>query len=130
MRIDVFEDDLYWITRDTGAVYKQNKFGVGEKSLIVNKFGVSNDLKIYQKYYYNTSIDSPCGRNKCSHLCLITPNGKACACPEGSSWSESDPTRHQCNAALVLLKAPPLRCRCQNGGRCVEQSKDNVGVIM
>lgn len=114
------------MTRDTGAVYKQNKFGGGRKTLMVNKFGVSSALKIYHQYYYNTSIGSPCGQNKCSHLCLITPNGSVCACPEGTRWSESDSTRHQCDAAREEVKALPLRCRCQNGGFCVQQSEENV----
>ncbi|XP_055342132.1 low-density lipoprotein receptor-related protein 2-like [Paramacrobiotus metropolitanus] len=126
VRIDVFEDDLYWIARDTGTVYSQNKFGNGAKTVVTQKLGVSNDLKIYQKLYYNTSISNPCEKSGCSHLCLMTPNGHTCQCPEGTRFVRTDSTRHQCDAAVVESKPLPLRCPCQNGGSCIVASPSNT----
>ncbi|OQV14980.1 Low-density lipoprotein receptor-related protein 2 [Hypsibius exemplaris] len=128
VRVDVFEGSVYWLTRDTGLVYRQDKFGGGARSLVESKLGVSNDIKIYQKQYYNASLTSACstGNNPCSHLCLITPNGFVCACPDGARWVIGDQSRRRCDAATVELKSPPLRCRCQNQGYCVESQPGNV----
>lgn len=53
--IDIFEDQLYWITRDTGEIFKQDKFGRGVKVRVKRALEQATDLKIFHDKKYNTS---------------------------------------------------------------------------
>jgi low density lipoprotein-related protein 2 len=53
--IDVFEDQLYWVTRDTGEVYRQDKFGRGVKVRVKRSLEHATDVKIFHKMKYNMS---------------------------------------------------------------------------
>ena len=51
--LELFEDQLYWVTRDTGEIYRQDKFGRGVKVRMRRSY--ATDVKIYQTLRYNTS---------------------------------------------------------------------------
>lgn len=53
--LDIFEDQIYWVTRDTGELYKQDKFGRGVKVRVRRSLEQATDVKIYQEKKYNTS---------------------------------------------------------------------------
>ena len=53
--LDLFEDQLYWVTRDTGEIFKQDKFGRGVKVRVKRSLEQASDLKIYHEKKYNTS---------------------------------------------------------------------------
>lgn len=59
------------------------------------------------------TIDNPCSRSQCSHLCVIIPHGYKCVCPVGED-------NRECAAAREQSKPQPLICKCQNGGLCEE----------
>lgn len=51
--LEIFEDQLYWVTRDTGEIYRQDKNGRGVKVRMRRSY--ATDVKIYQQLRYNTS---------------------------------------------------------------------------
>lgn len=53
--LDIFEGELYWISKDKGEVWKQDKFGRDEKEkmLVVNPW--LTQVRIFQQYRYNQS---------------------------------------------------------------------------
>lgn len=53
--LDIFEDQLYWISKEKGEVWKQNKFGQGkkEKTLVVNPW--LTQVRIFHQLRYNKS---------------------------------------------------------------------------
>lgn len=53
--LELFEDQLYWATRDTGEIFRQDKFGRGVKVRMRRSY--ATDVKIYQKLRYNTSSE-------------------------------------------------------------------------
>lgn len=55
LSLDVFEDQVYWVTRDSGEIYKQDKFGRGVKVRVRRSLEQATDVKIYQERKYNTS---------------------------------------------------------------------------
>lgn len=55
--LDLFEDQLYWITRETGEIYKQDKFGRGVKVRVKRAIEQVTDIKIYHEKKYNTSCN-------------------------------------------------------------------------
>lgn len=42
------------------------------------------NLPVYHENRYNTSLKNPCFKSACSHLCLLVPGGRRCACPDNS----------------------------------------------
>lgn len=42
-------------------------------------------ITVYHRLRYNTSLANPCGKTTCSHLCLLVPGGRRCACPDGAT---------------------------------------------
>lgn len=53
--LDLFEDQVYWVTRDSGEIYRQDKFGRGVKVRVRRSLEHATDVKIYQEKKYNTS---------------------------------------------------------------------------
>lgn len=150
--IDVFEDQLYWVTRDSGEIFRQDKFGRGVKVRVRRSLEHATDVKIFQTQKYNTSRKfkcswqstgvyltcssssfvsvaelSPCRSNPCSHLCLVVPRGYRCACPDGQT---PDDIAGRCETAAFEAPKPQLyRCHCKNGGACAQKDDNSNDII-
>lgn len=123
--IDIFEDQLYWVTRDTNEVYRQDKFAHGVKVLVKRSLEHTNDVKIFHEKKYNTSLTNYCDNSKCSHLCLLIPLGHRCTCPDGVLQPEGG----LCQSPLEDWLPLPIACKCRNGGVCVESNQDSNKII-
>ncbi|XP_066250185.1 low-density lipoprotein receptor-related protein 2 [Euwallacea similis] len=119
--LDVFENHLFWITKDTGEVVKQDKFGRGVPVVVQRDLLNPSSVKVLHDLRYNVSVPNACKSNQCSHLCLIVPNGHRCSCPD-SSVMPSHKTKAEiiCDAPIDPERALPRVCQCQNGGLCRE----------
>nr|XP_010969732.1 low-density lipoprotein receptor-related protein 2 isoform X1 [Camelus bactrianus] len=119
--LDIFESQLYWISKDKGEIWIQDKFGRDEKEklLIVNPW--LTQVRIFHQRRYNQSVPNSC-KEVCSHLCLLRPGGYTCACPQGSRFTAGSVT--ECDAAIESPILMPHPCRCMNGGNCYFDEKD------
>ncbi|XP_052581109.1 low-density lipoprotein receptor-related protein 2 isoform X1 [Peromyscus californicus insignis] len=119
--LDIFEDQLYWVAKEKGEVWRQNKFGKGnkEKVLVVNPW--LTQVRIFHQLRYNQSVSNPC-KQVCSHLCLLRPGGYSCACPQGSGFLSGSTVA--CDAASELPISMPPPCRCMHGGSCYFEEND------
>merc|ERR1719341_340951 len=98
--LDVFESMLYWVTRDSGEILHQDKFGRGVPAKLPGAFVNPSSIKVFAPGRYNTSLVSRCAKNnQCSHLCLLTPKGSVCACPDTKSVKTT---------ATIVCDAPKL----------------------
>ncbi|XP_069472259.1 low-density lipoprotein receptor-related protein 2 isoform X2 [Ambystoma mexicanum] len=113
--LDVFENHLYWTTKEKGEVWKDEKFGNGRKTKVLTVNPWLTQVRIYHEHRYNRSVASPC-KDVCSHLCLLRPNGYTCACPQGTRYFEGSTTL--CDAAVEAPPPMPPACRCMHGGTC------------
>uniref|UniRef100_A0A4W3HU78 Low-density lipoprotein receptor-related protein 2 n=1 Tax=Callorhinchus milii TaxID=7868 RepID=A0A4W3HU78_CALMI len=111
--LDVFENHLYWTSKERGEVWKQNKFGNGRKVKIMTVNPWLTQVLVYQQNRYNLSVPNPC-QDVCSHLCLLNPGGYTCTCPQGSQFFPGSSS--ECDAAIEVRKAMPPACQCRNGG--------------
>ncbi|KAK2501683.1 hypothetical protein MC885_006518, partial [Smutsia gigantea] len=119
--LDIFEGLLYWISKDKGEIWKQDKFGQEEKEkiLVVNPW--LTQARIFHQHRYDRSVPNRC-KNVCSHLCLLRPRGYTCACPQGSSFIEGSTS--ECDAAIESPVIMPPPCRCMYGGNCYFDEND------
>lgn len=125
--LDVFESNLYWMTRDTGELLRQDKFGrgvpVGIQKDLVNPSGV----KVYHNLRYNTTIAKRCENNACSHLCLLVPLGYRCSCPDAPGTPmHRTKAEITCDAPSEEARPAPRVCACQNGGLCKESDTGDL----
>lgn len=121
--LDVFGDNIYWVTRDTSEVFKQDKQGRGVP-VLVQQLPAPGAVRVYQRSLYNRSaaVAHPCSddSNPCSHLCLVRPREQglyACSCPDDTGFVRG--SSHNCDAPKEREKALPIKCPCVNGGHCV-----------
>lgn len=119
--LDLFEDQIYWVTRDSGEIFRQDKFGRGVKVRVKRALESATDVKIYQEMKYNTSLKNPCQSAPCTHLCLLVPKGYRCACPDGQGPVSLN---GHCNSAFEPPRAELYRCQCKNGGSCATGGHD------
>ena len=63
-----------------------------------------SELTQYQTCPCN-GVQNPCRNSGCSHLCLITPVGKKCACPNGQEIGPDGLTCLVPDAYLLFLKS-------------------------
>jgi low density lipoprotein-related protein 2 len=93
--VDVFENHIYWVNRDTGAVMQHDKFGRGVPVTVARNLVNPRSVKVLHPLKYNTTAKDPCTQDNfhCSHLCLLIPGGRArCACPNGQNFVDRQQT--------------------------------------
>ncbi|XP_073976140.1 low-density lipoprotein receptor-related protein megalin isoform X3 [Rhodnius prolixus] len=125
LSLDVFENNLYWVTRDTGELVKQDKFGRGIPVTLAKNLVNPTGVKVYHKAKYNLTLSNPCKNNPCSHLCLIVPGGHRCSCPDNTNIRVSS-AEVLCDSAAEEPLPLPRICHCRNGGICREDGADLV----
>lgn len=114
--MDLFEDSLFWVTRDSGEIYRQDKHGRGVKVRVKRNVENPTGVKIFQPLKYNLTVPNRCPSSGCSHLCLLVPQGYRCACPDGTSLHVLN--FGSCDAGFEVPKPQPYKCPCRNGGHC------------
>ncbi|XP_069108719.1 low-density lipoprotein receptor-related protein 2-like isoform X1 [Argopecten irradians] len=113
--LDVFGDSLYWASQQMGAVMKMDKFGRGVNVTLQTGLLLPSSVRIMHPKRHNLSVKNQCSDDdgeKCSHLCLLKPDGAACACPDRSQFIDDSTT--QCDAAWESSKPSPSKCSCLN----------------
>uniref|UniRef100_A0A673BX90 Low density lipoprotein receptor-related protein 1Aa n=1 Tax=Sphaeramia orbicularis TaxID=375764 RepID=A0A673BX90_9TELE len=109
--IDVFEDYIYGVTYVNNYVFRVNKFGKGPIENLTTGMNHATDLVLYHRYK-QPEMTNPCDRKKCEWLCLLSPSGPVCTCPNGRTLD---------NGTCVELPTPtlgPCMVECMNGGSC------------
>ncbi|XP_061164522.1 vitellogenin receptor-like [Saccostrea echinata] len=83
LSINVFGDDLYFTDEASKSLYKYNRI-TGHTTMLTNDLPFSSQLKVIHPILQNADSRSDvCAKRFCSHLCLPTPEGAVCACPDG-----------------------------------------------
>ncbi|GMT30081.1 hypothetical protein PFISCL1PPCAC_21378, partial [Pristionchus fissidentatus] len=115
--IDVFENNVYWASRETKTLYVQDKFGRGRVAILASDLEDVHAVRVSQKYARDaTRVRSPCERAACSHLCVpLAREGFACLCPGSDALPNPDGS---CNAPRMEALIAPKQCKCTNGGLC------------
>ncbi|MEQ2184757.1 hypothetical protein GOODEAATRI_011384, partial [Goodea atripinnis] len=96
--IDLFEDHIYGVTYMNNSVFRVNKFGKGPIENLANGMNHATDLVLHHKYK-QPDVNNPCDRKKCEWLCLLSPSGPVCICPNGRTLD---------NGTCVELPTPTL----------------------
>uniref|UniRef100_H3DAP4 LDL receptor related protein 1 n=1 Tax=Tetraodon nigroviridis TaxID=99883 RepID=H3DAP4_TETNG len=144
--IDVFEDYVYGVTYINNYVFRVNKFGKGPIENLTTGMNHATDIVLYHRYK-QPEVNNPCDSKKCEWLCLLSPSGPVCTCPNGHMLNNgtcvetptptlspigppSGPCLVQClNGGSCFLNAhKQAKCRCQpnyGGDRCeIDQCRD------
>uniref|UniRef100_A0A8C7TCU9 EGF-like domain-containing protein n=1 Tax=Oncorhynchus mykiss TaxID=8022 RepID=A0A8C7TCU9_ONCMY len=116
--IDVFEDYIYGVTYINNIVFRVNKYGKGPMENLTTGMNHATDIVLYHRNK-QPEMTNPCDRKKCEWLCLLSPSGPVCTCPNGRTLD---------NGTCVELPTPTLspisppsgtcNVQCLNGGSC------------
>uniref|UniRef100_A0A8C8CFS1 EGF-like domain-containing protein n=1 Tax=Oncorhynchus tshawytscha TaxID=74940 RepID=A0A8C8CFS1_ONCTS len=116
--IDVFEDYIYGVTYINNFVFRVNKYGKGPMENLTTGMNHATDIVLYHRNK-QPEMTNPCDRKKCEWLCLLSPSGPVCTCPNGRTLD---------NGTCVELPTPTLspisppsgtcNVQCLNGGSC------------
>ncbi|CAL8335883.1 unnamed protein product [Lota lota] len=116
--IDVFEDYIYGVTYFNNHVFRVNKFGRGAAENLTTGINHATDVVLFHRHK-QPELPNPCDRKKCEWLCLLSPSGPVCTCPNGRTLD---------NGTCVELPAPtlsplappsgPCAAQCLHGGSC------------
>uniref|UniRef100_A0AC35U3P2 EGF-like domain-containing protein n=1 Tax=Rhabditophanes sp. KR3021 TaxID=114890 RepID=A0AC35U3P2_9BILA len=115
--VDVFENHLYWGSKETKTLYVQDKFGRGRVYILASNLPDMHAVRVQHKFARDTSrVEGGCKDAGCSHLCITLPNkGFHCLCPDNTDMSDEK----SCRAAKVEEMSMPKQCKCENGGICL-----------
>ncbi|XP_023125210.2 low-density lipoprotein receptor-related protein 1 isoform X1 [Amphiprion ocellaris] len=116
--IDIFEDYIYGVTYINNFVFRVNKFGKGGMENLTTGINHATDIVLYHRYK-QPEMTNPCDRKKCEWLCLLSPSGPVCTCPNnyvadnGTCVERPSPTQ-----SPFSPPSGPCNIQCQNGGSC------------
>lgn len=105
--VDIFENLLFYVSKENGALVKQDKFGRGVPVTVSKDLPNPKAVKIMHNQRYNTTIPNPCSDelNECSHLCVLIPGGRSkCKCPTGLSFMDRE--QKICDAGKNKMTQP------------------------
>ena len=119
--MDVFESTLYWITRDTGELMKQDKFGRGVPVTVArdlaNPTSVKSMWSIFEFSTWFNSVDAP------HFICsLICSNPLLVYHQLRYNTSISDPCHNSHCSHLCLIVPGGHRCACPDGSAARKSS--------
>ncbi|XP_072942146.1 low-density lipoprotein receptor-related protein 4 [Epargyreus clarus] len=90
--LDVYGDEVFWTDWETHSIQAANKYtGQNRRTLGAGVEGLM-DVRVFHKE--RRSGVNRCSKNNggCSHLCLLKPGGRTCACPTGVRLSSDGKT--------------------------------------
>nr|XP_026654670.1 low-density lipoprotein receptor-related protein 1 [Zonotrichia albicollis] len=116
--IDIFEDYIYGVTYINNRIFKIHKFGHKPVTNLTSGLNHATDVVLYHQYK-QPEVTNPCDRKKCEWLCLLSPSGPVCTCPNGKRLD---------NGTCVVVPSPTVSpvvpttdtcdLECLNGGSC------------
>uniref|UniRef100_A0A3B3RJF0 EGF-like domain-containing protein n=1 Tax=Paramormyrops kingsleyae TaxID=1676925 RepID=A0A3B3RJF0_9TELE len=115
--IDVFEDYIYGVTYITNVIFRVNKFGKGVMENLTTGINHATDVVLYHRHK-QPEVRNPCEWRRCEYLCLLSPTGPVCTCPNGHTLDNE-----ACVASSPTITPPsppagPCSLQCWNGGSC------------
>ncbi|XP_005162276.1 low-density lipoprotein receptor-related protein 1 isoform X2 [Danio rerio] len=113
--IDIFEDYIYGVTHTNNIVFRVNKFGKGQAENLTTGINHATDIVLYHRYK-QPEMTNPCDRKKCEWLCLLSPSGPVCICPNDHVPDNGTCVKVQPPDQFPF--SPTCDLQCQNGGSC------------
>jgi len=120
--LDVYGNYLYYVSQESQSLSRIDKFGRGVPTVLLDHLIHPYDFKVFHAQRYNTSLTNPCASLTCNRLCLLSPNGGQCACPDGVNATNPATCSGPAQEPLTL----PTRCHCQNDGVCFTTETDVI----
>uniref|UniRef100_A0A673GPB8 EGF-like domain-containing protein n=1 Tax=Sinocyclocheilus rhinocerous TaxID=307959 RepID=A0A673GPB8_9TELE len=116
--IDIFEDFIYGVTYHNNFIFRVNKFGKSSVEHLTTGINHATDLVLFHPYK-QPEMANPCDRKKCEWLCLLSPSGPVCMCPNGRILDNG--TCVEVPTPTLSPVSPSGTCNllCLNGGTCV-----------
>jgi len=115
--VDVFENWMYFASEQNGLISIMDKFGRdGNKTLQAGLYR-PHSILVYHPLRYNLSVKNRCEDLGCWPLCLLSPSGGQCVCPDHSSFLPNSTTI--CDVSKEAGQSLPQTCPCLNAGVCV-----------
>lgn len=114
--VDVFENNLYWTSKDAHDLFVQDKFGRGRLHVLSSGLENVHFVRVQNRVQRDFgSVKNPCEGAPCSHLCILMPGGAfRCECPDNDQLANNG----QCSAQNIEPLPVPKACPCTNGGMC------------
>uniref|UniRef100_A0A8C8C6R9 EGF-like domain-containing protein n=1 Tax=Oncorhynchus tshawytscha TaxID=74940 RepID=A0A8C8C6R9_ONCTS len=113
--IDVFEDYIYGVTYINNFVFRVNKYGKGPMENLTTGMNHATDIVLYHRNK-QPEMTNPCDRKKCEWLCLLSPSGPVCTCPNGRTLDNG--TCVEKDITPPTLPSGTCNVQCLNGGSC------------
>uniref|UniRef100_A0A8C1XQQ3 Low density lipoprotein receptor-related protein 1Aa n=1 Tax=Cyprinus carpio TaxID=7962 RepID=A0A8C1XQQ3_CYPCA len=116
--IDIFEDFIYGVTYHNNFVFRVNKFGKSAVEHLTTGMNHATDLVLYHPYK-QPEMTNPCDRKKCEWLCLLSPSGPVCMCPNGRILDNGTCVEVPTPTLSPVSPSGTCNLMCLNGGTCV-----------
>lgn len=81
--IDVFENHIYWTDRETKRIERAHKITGQNRTVISSNMDELMKVRVFHRTRKIIRHTCSTKNGGCSHLCLLKPKGRTCACPTG-----------------------------------------------
>lgn len=81
--LDVFANHVYWTDWTTQNIERANKITGQDRTIISTDMNDLMKVRVFHRKRKNVPHSCYTKNGGCSHLCLLKPKGRSCACPTG-----------------------------------------------
>ena len=89
--IDLFENKVYFLARDSGFISSVDKYGRGAVNNLIDKLDLVDEIKVFHRFKIPINDKNPCSKSSCSHLCLLKSETEyECSCPDDGKFIDGE----------------------------------------
>nr|QBM78333.1 vitellogenin receptor [Calliptamus italicus] len=103
IRLVLFEDNLYWLSSGAGVLTKCQIFGVLPTCENIPIHASDADYFTIVQETRQVKGHNPCKGYSCSYLCVLSPRGAECLCPDGDVVDANTPCKRKDNSTNMGL---------------------------
>ncbi|XP_063374859.1 low-density lipoprotein receptor-related protein 4 [Cydia amplana] len=90
--LDLYGEEVFWTDWDTQSIQAANKHTGNSRRTLGSGVAGIMDVRVFHKERISEANQCTKNNGDCSHLCLLKPRGRSCACPIGIKLSKDGKT--------------------------------------
>lgn len=102
--LDIFENYIYWSDKESKSIERAHKITGQNRTILSTNMNDLMKVRVFHRTRKTVRHACSTKNGGCTHLCLLKPNGRTCACPTGIKLGVCNLFSRNFNSAYIFLR--------------------------